>query len=379
VKIAIVISNLEFGGAQQQVVAFANSVDSQEHEISIISLSDFTPLAESLTRLAGKPHIVQKRWKYDLTVPLRLFWLLRRLDVDVVHAFLFDAEIAARIAGRMAGVPVIAGSERNCDYALRPVQKRFYDLTKNMQGWCVANSYAGAKFNKDLLGYEEAQYIVVHNGVDMSRFKPMDATPIRASLGLSESDLVIGVFASFKYQKNHELFFRAIAKIISSYPNLRLLLVGEELFGGMHGSAEHAQMLQILVDDLGLRERCLFMGNKRDVESYYPICDFTVLPSRHEGMPNVVLESLACGVPVVATRVADNEILVPDGEVGFVVDSDDVDGMALQITRMLNDRSLRERLGSNARSWIEGNFSADRMTEKMIAAYRTMVESASGR
>jgi glycosyltransferase involved in cell wall biosynthesis len=376
VKIAIVISNFEYGGAQQQIVAFANSVGASEHEINIISLSDFVPLAESLTAWSDRLHIVKKRWKYDLTIPLRLYWLLRRLDVDILHAFLFDAELASRIAGRLAGVPVIVGSERNCDYKLKPIRQRFYNLTKSMQDWCVANSHAGAQFRRELLGYDDGQFAVVHNGVDIKRFKPADATMLRRSLGIAETDLVVGVFASFKAQKNHELFFRAIAQIIAAYSNLKLMLVGEELFGGMHGSAEHARMIQALVDQLGLREKCIFVGNKRNVEDYYPACDLTVLPSRHEGMPNVILESLACGVPVVATRVADNEILVPDGKVGFIVESEDAVGLATRIRELLDDSVLREKLGATARSWIVENFSADRMAEKMIAAYRMMYESA---
>ena len=375
-KIALVISNLEYGGAQQQVVALANSVDKEEHEVVVISLSDFVPLSGSLDRSSERLHIVKKFYKYDLTVPIRLWRLLRRLKVDVLHAFLFDAEIAARIAGRLASVPVVAGSERNCDYSLRPVQQRFYDLTRNLQDWCIANSYAGAQFNQNLLGYDKSQYIVVHNGVDTNRFRPAVGGSLRRSLGLQEADLVIGVFASFKAQKNHELFFRAVARIVMLYPNLKLMLVGEELYGGMHGSADHAQMIQVLVDQLGLRDRCLFVGNKRDVENFYPVCDFTVLPSRHEGMPNVVLESLACGVPVIATRVADNELLVPDGKVGFIVESEDANGLAVQMQKLLDDSELRKTLGANSRSWIEENFSAYHMAGKMIDAYQLMYESA---
>jgi len=130
------------------------------------------------------------------------------------------------------------------------------------------------------------------------------------------------------------------------------------------------------VDQLGLRDRCLFVGNKRDVENFYPVCDFTVLPSRHEGMPNVVLESLACGVPVIATRVADNELLVPDGKVGFIVESEDANGLAVQMQKLLDDSELRKTLGANSRSWIEENFSAYHMAGKMIDAYQLMYESA---
>jgi glycosyltransferase involved in cell wall biosynthesis len=245
-----------------------------------------------------------------------------------------------------------------------------------MQDWVVANSHAGARFNQELLGYRQDQYLVVHNGVDTTRFRPLEATPLRRSLGIEQEHQVIGVFASFKKQKNHELLFRAVAGIADAYPGLRLLLVGEELYGGMHGSAEHAQMLQKLIDELKVRDRCIFVGNKPDVENYYPVCDFTVLPSRHEGMPNVILESLACGVPVIATRVADNELLVPHGKVGFIVEPDDADGLAARIRQLLDDVPMRDTLAANSRAWAEDRFSAAQMAQKMVAAYRTMYEAA---
>ncbi|MDJ0793291.1 MAG: glycosyltransferase [Woeseiaceae bacterium] len=375
-KIAIVVSNLEFGGAQQQIVAFANAIDTTEHSLHIICLSSFVPLADSLQSTDAPVHVIQKRWKFDISVPFRLYFLLRKLNVDVLHGYLFDAEIASRIAGRLARIPVVVGSERNCDYRLKPVKKRFYDLTRNMQDWCIANSYAGARFNSRLLGYDDDHYKVVHNGVDTERFRPSSQQLSRQELDLPDAVPVVGVFASFKAQKNHELFFRAAELLVHEFPNLKLLLVGDELYGGMHGSGEHALMLQQLVDELGLRDRCGFVGNRRDVENIYPACDLTVLPSRHEGMPNAVLESMACGVPVVVTKVADNELLVPDGEVGFVVDSEDVNGLAAKIRILLADRDLADRFGRRARAWVEEKFAAPVMADRLIAAYGSMLRNS---
>ena len=369
------ISNLEFGGAQQQIVALMNNIDQDTHEVHLVCLSDFIPLAEKLQVPEARLHILKKRWKYDVTVPVRLARLLRKIDADIVHGFLFDAEIACRIAGTIARTPVVVGSERNCDYTIKSNQALFHKLTHNMQTYCIANSHAGAAFNSDLLGYPADHYYVVHNGVDTDRFRPGDGSALRKELGISESELVVGVFASFKHQKNHELFFNAAARIMQQLENVRFLLVGDELYGGMHGSGDYKDGLQDLVDELKIRDNCIFAGNQSTVEEYYRVCDLTVLPSRHEGMPNSVLESMASGIPVVATRVADNNLLVPDRKAGLLVESDNLEELQGAIESLLSDSSLRQQFSQESVSWVASNFSATVMSRNMARTYDQMFAS----
>jgi glycosyltransferase involved in cell wall biosynthesis len=371
--VAIVISNLEFGGAQQQIVELANNLDAERFIVHVISLADFIPLASNLQIPTSRLHVIRKRWKYDFGVPFRLASLLRTIDANIVHGFLFDAEIACRLAARLAGVSVNIGSERNCDYSRKKVQLLAYRLTKSLQTTCVANSNAGATFNSTMLGYPIDHYIVVHNGVNTRRFKPGDGAGVRNRHGVAPDEIVIGVFGSFKAQKNHKLFFRAAAILASRYRNLRFLLVGDQLHGGMHGSDLYKEEVDALVDELAIRDLCIFAGNREDVEEYYRACDLTVLSSLHEGMPNVVLESLASGVPVVATDVADNAILIPDGEVGFLVPSNDLDRLVGQVATLVENRSERERMSERAVTWIKEQFSAQKMAQKMAQGYDALL------
>src|SRR5262249_28118285 len=156
-------------------------------------------------------------------------------------------------------------------------------------------------------------------GVDTRRFRPRDAAAARRELGIAADGPVVGMFASFKAQKNHPLFFRAAARVLAALPATRLLLVGDQLYGGMHGSDEYKTEVMALFDELGLKERCIFAGNRTDVHRYYPACDVTVMSSHFEGTANAVLESLSCGVPVVATNVSDTARILPDSRAGYVV------------------------------------------------------------
>lgn len=370
----IVVSNFEYGGAQQQIVEFVNRADPNVLRLHVVSLSNFVPLADNLTIDRARFHVIRKFWKYDISVPLRLSRLLRKVGADIVHGFLYDAEIACRVAGSLARTSVVIGSERNCDYKIKKNQMAFYRLTESMQDYCVANSHAGAAFNSRMLGYPNDHYYVVHNGVNVDRFSPGSGQQAREELGIRADERVVGVFASFKRQKNHELFFRAAAELSEEVPNLRFLFVGDELYEGVHGSREYKESLEVLIDELGIRDACVFAGNRRDVERLYLACDLTVLASRHEGMPNVILESMASGVPVVATNVADNARILRDGEGGLLVETENRSQLRDAIRSLLMDDALRRDLGAAARRRAVERFSAAVMSQKMTEAYLSMVE-----
>lgn len=378
-RLVLVISNLEYGGAQRQVVELANNLDPARVDVMVCTLSPYVPLADTLIDRHNRLHVIEKRFKYDLSVVPRLARLLREHAADVVQSYLFDADIAARLAGRLASTPLIVGSERNTDYSLKHQQLLAYWLTSKTVDLIIANSHAGATFNSALLKHDTSMYRVVHNGVDTARFRPVDIADAKRAIGVGAEQPVIGMFASFKQQKNHPLFFAAARLVLDSQPAAKLLLVGDELHAGMHGSRNYKQQMEGQIDALNLRSSCLCMGNRSDVERIYPACDLTVLPSLFEGSPNVALESMACGVPVVVTDVADNRLIVPNGQAGFVVPLGDERTMAQKIATLASDPELRATMGQQARTWILQNFSSQRLAEKTEAVYRQALADRRGR
>jgi glycosyltransferase involved in cell wall biosynthesis len=368
----IVISDLEFGGAQRQVVELVNKLDAQNITVYVCSLSDYVPLSTSLER-RERLRVIRRKVRFDFTVVFRLALFLRKVKADVVHAFLFDAEIASRLAGRLARTPAIICSERNTNYKAKPRDVLALRLTRSLQDLVIANSHCGAEFNSTLIGYPKHRYRVVRNGVDVQRFRPRPAEQVRESFGIPRDALVIGMFASFKPQKNHGLLLEAIKDITARTERVRFLFVGDALHKGMSDSDAYKAWLVKRIDALAIREHCVFAGNRQDVELIYPICDLTVLPSLFEGTPNALLESMACGVPVVTTDVSDNREIVPDGEVGFVVPSGDVQQLTARILELLEDPTLRARLSHQARAWVLRHFSSERLAENTANVYREAV------
>jgi glycosyltransferase involved in cell wall biosynthesis len=370
IRVLFVISNLEYGGAQRQVVELANNFDRSRVDAHICSLSDYVPLARELKTGSDRLHIIRKRARFDLLVVPRLARLIRRLKVDVVHGYLFDAEVAARLAGHFAGVQLVAGSERNTNYTLKRVQRAAYRITRRLPHLIVANSISGASFHANLLGHDQSIYRVVYNGVDTTRFAPRNRDESRREFGLGVGDRIVGMFASFKRQKNHPMLFAAAERLVQRVPHVRLLLVGDQLAGGLHGSSEYKRRMESLLDSTRLRPHCISLGNRDDVDRIYPACDVTVLPSLFEGTPNAALESMACGVPVVATDVADNAFVIPDGKVGFIVPLDAPGVLAERLERILLDSSLGSALGRTARAWVVDEFSIRQLAARTEGVYR---------
>jgi glycosyltransferase involved in cell wall biosynthesis len=372
--VASVISNLEYGGAQRQLVEIANNLDRATVDHHVISLSRYTPLADHLVDRA-QLHVIEKRWQFDGTVVFRLAAALKRLKADVVHGYLFDAEIATRLAGKIAGTRLIVGSERNADYAMKKRKRFGYRLTKTMMDVCIANSAAGAAYSQRVVGYRE--YRVVPNGVNVERFAPVAANgELRRAIGVEDGDFVIGMVASFKHQKNHEMLFRGARAALDRGVPARVVLVGDELFAGLGGTAQYRRQMEQWIDENQLKSRCVFLGNRLDLERVYPAFDVSVLTSHFEGTPNVVLEAMACGIPVIVTDVSDNRNLVPNGRVGFVVPPNDAVALGEHIVALFENSELRARLGRQAREWVVEEYSTVRLAERTRRIYTEYLERA---
>jgi glycosyltransferase involved in cell wall biosynthesis len=369
-RVLLLTSSLHYGGAERQVVELARRLDRRRFQPFLCCLdgtrTEFD-LAPSPTPLA----MARRRARFDPIPFLRVGWLLRRWSIDIVHAFLFDAEMIGRLMGWLTRVPVIIASERNSDYRPMPLQDRAQRLTRPLVDLMVANSHAGRRYAIQHLGFAPDRVAVVHNGVDTVRFAPGDKAEARARLGLPDRGPVVGMFASFKPQKNHAMYFRAARRILDRQPEARFLSVSHVPWQPWNGAvnADYQASLRALVDQLGLRERMVILTNRDDVDRLYAACDVTVLTSRREGTPNVVLESMASGVPVVATDVADNALILDDTSGGAVVPVDADDLLAERVCALVSDPGALGAAGTRARRAALERFSMARCVAAIGSLY----------
>lgn len=402
IRLMLVVSSLERGGAERQVVHLANHLPALGFDVSVCALSGNVPLARELDDAGRRLVIVPKRWRFDAGVVTRLARRMRALQIDVAHAFLFDAEIATRLAARLAGAPVVVASERNADYRRPRMQALGQRLTRGLCDGLIANSAAGKRFAMRTLGLPAERVHVVRNGVDTGRFRPVAAETsgqrarcaLRRAWGLAGDAPLVGMAANLKPQKNHHMFLRVAQRVLARVPQARFVCVGDRLEqregagrlvrcgAGRHGdtSAYRRSVLEAL-HRLGLADRVLYPGRCDDPPAFYRACDVTALTSRHEGTPNVLLESLAAGVPVVATDVADNAAIVGDGECGWLVALDDDAAAADRIVGLLLDHDRRAAMGRAARRRACSAYSLERLARNAAQVYRTLLarKTAGGR
>src|SRR5205085_2818311 len=172
------------------------------------------------------------------------------------------------------------------------------------------------------------------------------------------------MIGSFKRQKGHDCFLRMAALLQKSFPKATFLVVGEAVRGD-EASIPYEVEIKDLANALGLNGSCKFVGNQKDMKAVYNACDLTALLSRHEGTPNVVLESMACGVPVIATDVADNARIVLNGKTGFVVPREDSNTAATRAEQLLQNPADRITMGTAARERVCEEFSLRRAAGKL--------------
>ena len=231
ISVCLLISSLEYGGAERQVIEMMRSFDRSIVTPYVCTLSSEVPLARTLPEGGKELSIIEKRGRFDFTTVFRLASWCRRHRIDVVHAFLFDAEIAARLAAPLGGVSAVISSERNTEYVRPRLHSILLKATQGLFDVMVSNSVSGKNFNIRTLGLPASRIEVVHNGVDVKRFAPNRSAGVafREKLGIASGVPVIGMVGSYKRQKAQDCFIRMAAGVHRELPDAQFILVGEPL------------------------------------------------------------------------------------------------------------------------------------------------------
>ncbi len=216
------------------------------------------------------------------------------------------------------------------------------------------------------LGFGTARLITIPNGVDAMWLTPRDRA--RQAMGIADDEPVIGFVGRLVEQKAPHVLISAFAQVVQAEPRARLAIVGD---------GPLMQPMKQLAAELGVGERIIWLG-ERDAREVFAAFDLFALSSRKEGLPYVVLEAMAVGLPVVATQSAGVEILIEPGISGEVVPTDDIDAFAAALMRLTMDQRYRASCAAAALE-RSGRFTVDAMVEQTIAAYEAALAERAGR
>ena len=306
--------------------------------------------------------------KMATRLPLDLVALtgvMRREQPDVVQLSSLMNPHAAYIA-KLLGIPIVwqivdTRPPMKVRRAMMAQISRLADVVMPI-GEAVRDAHPGAADFGD-------RCVTFAAPVDLQQFRPDGPTSLREELGIAPDARVVTVIGNINPQKGHEYFLAAAAQVYREHPDLVVVLAGHlydghrEYFARLQNQAEQAGMM--------VGRDVHFLGSRSDIPNVLRASDVFALASvpNSEGMPTVILEAMACGVPVVATDVAAVREAVDDGHTGFVVPSLDVDAMANRLRLLLSNDQLRARLGLAARTRAEQSFSLKQYLDAHLRAY----------
>ena len=372
-RILNVVPTLMCGGTENQFMTLGRLLDPERFDLEFACLRRWggafiKEIDDRRIPLSEYP-VSSFRSIKTLGLQARLARHIVRRQVQIVHAYNFYGNVFAVPPARLSA-PVVIASIRDCGPYLTSMQKRVQRYACRFADCVLVNADAV----KDWLigeGYDPAKIVVIRNGVDTARFDaPPEGARIRHELGLGPETPLVAVVGRLTRLKGLEQFLEATAILAPRFPDARFLIVGET---SPH-DGWYLTQLQELAARLGVADRVIFTGLRSDVPALLASVDVAVMPSLNEALSNVLLESMAAGAPLVATRVGGTPEALGDGENGLLVPPADSAALAASIATLLNDRELAARLGHAARRRIAERFSVDRMVRSTQELYSDLLE-----
>lgn len=363
IRIAFCITDLDVGGAERMFVELIIRLDRRRWEPRVFCLSGPGALVERLHASGIPVNCFGAKSVRHLGVIWRLARELKSFRPALMQCFLFHGNLVGRIAAWWAGVPCVVCGIRVAERRSR-VPLWLDRWTQGLVDHNVCVSRAVGEFSIRNAGLAESKVSVIPNGVDFERFSTATAIE-RASLGLTDAPLILFV-GRLDPQKAPFVLLEAFARLSQRHRDWQLLLVGE---GPLRQS-----MTEWIVQHKH-EKNIRLVGWRPDVPQLLKTADVLVLPSLWEGMPNIVLEAMAAGLPVVVSRVEGTEELIRDGQTGLLVTPGSVEELDQKIELVLNDREFSTKLAAAAQQLISKGFTIESMVTSYEQLYLRLLEN----
>lgn len=363
--------DLHHGGTQRYLAELIPVLDHERFEpviVCSVRRGMHASLYESIGVRVEQVRVFWRKGVPSLIGCVKAVRLLRREMPELVHCLLWLDTILVPVLARLAGVQKIVSSMRNMGFWLdnwlkrvcfRFVNRRVVDVmltnSESAKAWLVTNSLC-----------PEDKIAVVKNGISLEALRSSQSPDsIKAELGVGEEP-VVGTVAKLRAVKGVRYFVEAAAMIHARHPSAKFLVVGD---------GPEREKLHSLASRLGLNGHIIFAGARDDARDLLGLLDVFVLPSLSEGMPWAVLEAMAVGLPVVATRVGGVPELVDDGRTGYLVEPRDAESISDNACKLIDDPHAMKRLGSAGRKRAETDFALDKMRRDTEELYVRLMEA----
>jgi len=374
-KVFFLVDSFNVGGTETQAVELARRLDPLAYDLTVGCLKREGPLLDRLQKSSIEVIEFYPRGGIDsiggVREMLRLAAFLRRGGFEVVHTHDLWSNLLGVPAARIARVPVIVSSRRDLSqFAWYKTSRRAWlRRIQNLSNIVLANadSIREVLIRED--GFAAEKIRVIGNGVETEQFRTAPRERERLFPGVGDSKLIVLVGNMHSDVKGHPWLIDAAQVVVQEFPATRFVLVGD---------GEQRKKLENRIANLGLQKSFLFLGRRKDIPEILACCDLAVLPSRAEGLPNAVLEYLAAGLPIVATKIGGISEIIHDGDTGLLVPPENSQALGAAVVRLLRNPELSRKLGRAGQEYVQRNFSFDRLIREVDGLYTELLERATG-
>jgi len=292
--------------------------------------------------------------KRPLCALFKIFFVIFKEKPCLVHSFLFAGNVFAGMLRIFLWKPLVC-SQRSTDFWKKNIHWKLEKFATSFCSLFISNSNAGKKILIEKADIPEKKIIVIPNGIDLTGVKDkMKSTTINPHIGI-----IVGSIGSLRKAKGYDVLVDAAVIVCKKRKDVTFVILGK-------GPLE--QVLKEKIQHLGLARNFEFHGFVENVYTYLPTFDIVVIPSLWEGFPVVALEAMACGKPIVATRVGDLPEILQHRISGLLVETGNSEEMANSILMLAGDENMRIWMGNNAMKQVE-KFSATGMLTQYSNVY----------
>lgn len=367
-KICYVVPSLSIGGTERQLILLLKALVN-DFDFYVVCTGQEGALAGDVQRLC-KVYALGCLGGWDPRVPRRLDKTLRMYHPDILHSFMFGFDYGVNRTARERGVRVVISSRRQLGTWKKPRHVKLQQKANALVDRIVANSNAAAEFAIEQEDADESLFDVIHNGFDVAPYqKPVDGSLLRRRFEIPSDAHVIGMVANFSSVKDHELFVRIAAELVKRRTDVHFLLVG---------TGPRREAIKRIVARAGLGEQVTFLATTAELPDLFQVMTVSVLCSHVEGLPNVVMESMAAGTPVVASRVGGIPEIIEDGVTGALIETRDPKTFANAIEGFLDDEELRGTVAQAGATRVAREFTIERMARAYRLVYAELLEEKRG-
>ena len=376
VKVLHIITRLDKGGSAENTFLTITGLDKDNYDVTLMSGPVKDPKQDRTKQIEAHdikyifiPELARDvNFIKDLKTLFKIYVFLREEKFDIVHTHTSKAGLLGRLAAKLAGVPIVVHTPHGHVFFgyFKPVKTKIFIFLEKLASHITDKIVALTDREKDDYRLfkitREEKSVVINSGVDLNRFKELsfgEKKSFKKKLGLPEDFLIAGTVGRLVPVKGQQFLIEAVKNIIHKYPSTLFIFAGD---------GHLRQNLNRKAIEMGIKDNVIFLGWRDDVDRIISIYDIFVLPSLNEGMGRVLVEAMAMGKPIVASRVGGIPDLIVHGKNGFLVPPRNPEQLAKYIQILIEDKEKRESMGQAGKK-ISLNFSKEAMIEKITSLY----------